>query len=468
MFVFLACVFLLLLGYLIYGRFVERVFGIDPDAPTPAVSCADSVDFIVLPPGRIFLIQFLNIAGLGPVFGAILGALYGPVALLWIVFGSVFAGAVHDYLSGMISLRFKGQSLPSLVEKFMGTKARSAFIVFLIFFLILLGTIFALSPAQMLAEITASSPACWIAAVFFYYFLATLLPIDKIIGRFYPIFAVLLLGVSLALLAVLFMRGGAFYPHLNLDNQNPQGLPIFPLMFVTIACGAVSGFHASQSPLMARCLPNEKYGRPIFYGAMITEGIVALIWATLGMAFYPDSAALQAAVAAGSPGSVVSRISRDFLGETGGVLAILSVILLSITSGDTAFRSARLSVADFFGIPQKQWPKRLFLSLFILGAGIGLSFFNLTRIWTYFGWSNQVLAAITLWVGALYLFEKSKNYWIALLPALFMTSVCTTYIAYEKIGFNMPLAASEVTGGAAAAVGFLFFMRHIRRRHKTT
>ncbi len=456
--VFLLCVLALTAGYAFYGLFVERLFGSDSSRIPPAVRCEDDVDYIPLPTWRVFLIQFLNIAGLGPVFGAILGALYGPVALLWIVFGSIFAGAVHDYLSGMISVRNDGQSLSFLVEKYLGRHAKTAFLIFLIFFLLLLGTIFAVSPAQMLAEITETPLKWWLIAVFSYYFLATLLPIDKIIGRIYPLFAVLLLGVSIALLAVLFTRGEPFYPHLNLDNQHPSGLPVFPLMFVTIACGAVSGFHASQSPLMARCLSNEKYGRPVFYGAMITEGIVALIWATLGMSFYQDSAHMQAVISAGSPGSVVSQISKAFLGETGGIFAILSVIILSVTSGDTAFRSARLSLADFFKMPQKDWKRRLTLSVLLLGSGVFLSRFDLTRIWTYFGWSNQVVATITLWVCTVYLARHGKNFWISLIPALFMTTVCTTYIAYEKIGFGLPLNVSEAAGIAFAAFLFGFFI----------
>ncbi len=451
----------LIAGYFVYGAFIEKVFKINPSKRTPAVLYADGVDYVPLPTYKIFLIQFLNIAGLGPVFGAILGALYGPVCLLWIVLGSVFAGAVHDYLSGMLSLRYKGQSVTFLMEKFFGARFRGFFLIFLVFFLILVGAVFAMSPAQMLANETPPSFLFWICVIFGYYFLATLLPIDKIIGRFYPYFALLLLGVTVGLIAVLFTRGMPFYPDLTISNQHPAGLPIFPLMFVTIACGALSGFHATQSPMMARCLTNEKYGRPVFYGAMITEGIIALMWATLGMSFYQGSAHLYEAVQTGGPIFVVSAIAKDFLGSVGGFLTVLSVVILSITSGDTAFRSARLNLADVLHLPQKEVRNRLLLSAIVLLGGIGLCFIPLMSIWTYFGWANQLLATSTLWICTLYLRRRHTLYILTLLPALFMTSVCATYIAYEKIGFHLPL---EVAQGIGIGTSLLFLLIFVWKR----
>lgn len=456
--IFLIAVAALLAGYAIYGKLVEKIFAADEERVTPAVSKCDNVDYMVLPAWRVFLIQFLNIAGLGPVFGAILGALYGPVALLWIVLGSIFAGGVHDYMAGMISLREDGKSLVPLVEKYMGSKIKSLFLVFMVFFLLLLGAVFAMSPARMLADMSGSQFIWWIVAIFGYYFLATLLPIDKIIGRFYPLFAVLLLGVTLALLVVLFATGNDFYPNLTLANLHPKGLPIFPLMFVTIACGALSGFHATQSPLMARCLSNEKYGRPIFYGAMITEGIVALVWATLGMAFYKDSNALNDVVVASGPGGVVSDVANGYLGHIGGMLAVLAVVLLSITSGDTAFRSARLTIGDYWTRGKKSFAKRMIISVFVLSGGIAMSFFDLTTIWTYFGWANQCLATITLWMASFYLYSKGKRYWLTLLPAGFMTVVCVTYIMYDKIGFRLPLNWSIIAGVIAAVTAVIWFV----------
>ena len=467
MLIFFSAVACLLLGYLIYSRIVEKIFGADEKAITPAISKCDNVDFIVLPKWRVFLIQFLNIAGLGPVFGAILGALYGPVSLLWIVLGSIFAGGVHDYMAGMISLREEGKSLVPLVEKYMGRKFKSIFLLFMVLFLLLLGSVFAMSPAQMIANMLNVKFAWCLSIIFLYYFLATLLPIDKIIGRFYPLFALLLIGVAIALLSVLMLNEKTIYPELSLTNLHPQGLPIYPLMFVTIACGALSGFHATQSPLMARCLANEKQGRGIFYGAMITEGIVALIWATLGMAFYKGSAGLNNTIMQSGPGGVVSEIANGYLGTLGGTFAVLSVVLLSITSGDTAFRSARLTIGDYWQKENKTIRKRLMISAIVLSGGIAMSFFDLTVIWTYFGWANQCLAAMTLWMACFYLKKHHKNYLITLVPAGFITSIVITYIMYDKIGFRLPLNWSVVTGIIISAILVISFILKAEKNAKS-
>lgn len=467
MIIFLLAVACLVLGYAVYSRIVEKVFGIDENAVTPAVEKCDNVDFMILPTWRVFLIQFLNIAGLGPVFGAILGALYGPIALFWIVLGSIFAGGVHDYMAGMISVKNGGKSLVPLVEKYMGAGIKIIFLIFMVLFLLLLGAVFAMSPAHMIADLFNLNFVWCLAAVFLYYFLATLLPIDKIIGRFYPLFALLLMGVTLALTFVLFTGDKEFYPQLSLVNQHPQGLPVFPLMFVTIACGALSGFHATQSPLMARCLKNEKYGRSIFYGAMITEGIVALMWATLGMAFYGGSEGLNATISQSGPGGVVSEISKGFLGDIGGMCAVLAVVLLSITSGDTAFRSARLTIGDYWLKENKTIKKRLLISSLVLSGGIAMSFFDLTVIWTYFGWANQCLAMMTLWMATFYLEKHKKCYWLTLVPAGFITSICVTYILYDKIGFRLPLSLSVIIGvGTAVAATVWFVYHHIKKKEK--
>ena len=465
MIIFLLAVGALITGYFVYGKIVEKIFSANEKTVTPAVEKCDNVDFMVLPTWRVFLIQFLNIAGLGPVFGAILGALYGPVALLWIVFGSIFAGGVHDYMAGMISVRHGGKSLVPLIEKYLGSKVKSLFLIFMILFLLLLGSVFAMSPAKMLAELSHTDFIWWIIVIFGYYFLATLLPIDKIIGRFYPLFALLLIGVSVAMITVLFASNTDFYPNLTMANLHPKELPIFPLMFVTIACGAISGFHATQSPLMARCLANEKYGRPIFYGAMITEGIVALIWATLGMAFYQDGSAMNQVITQSGPGGVVSDVANGYLGYVGGIFAVLSVVLLSVTSGDTAFRSARLTIGDYWRKDSKSLKKRLLISIVVLSGGIGLSFFNLTPIWLYFGWANQLLATITLWMATFYLYKEKRCYLITLLPAGFMTAVCTSYILYDKLGFRLPLNVSSISGAVLAALLVIIFVwRHRKEK----
>ena len=460
MLIFILSAILLIFGYLIYGLFVEKILGISEKNKTPAVTQADGIDFVPLHPAKIFLIQFLNIAGVGPVFGAILGALYGPVCLIWIVFGSIFAGAVHDMLSGVISLRTQGQTMTFFVKRFFGTGFYFIFSVLLIFLLILVGSIFAQIPANILSSQTGMAFGIWLGIIFAYYFLATLLPIDKIIGRFYPIFASCLIISTILLLIVLFTKGMAFYPDLNTLNQNPNNMPIFPLMFITIACGAISGFHATQSPLMARCVTNEKYARPIFYGAMILEGFIALIWATLGIAFYQGTDGLNEALGpTGATGTVVSEISSSLLGKTGGILTLLSIIALTITSGDTALRSARLSMADVFKINQKKLLNRLLLTCLVLGISTLLAFIDLNKIWIYFGWSNQMLATIMLWTGTFYLYEKKKNFWISLLPALFMTSVCMTYLAYAEIFLNWDIINSRYFGvfGTLTLSALLYF-----------
>lgn len=457
MLLFLASVVILLIGYAFYGALVAKIFGANNKLKTPAVSLCDHVDFIALPNWKVFLIQFLNIAGLGPVFGAILGALYGPIALFWIVLGSIFAGGVHDYMAGMMSVREKGCSLVHIVEKYMGKKIKIVFLIFMVAFLLLLGAVFALAPAHMLASIFEQDFIWWIIAVFGYYFMATLLPIDKIIGRFYPIFALMLICVTIALISVLFFNGSDFYHNMDFTNHHPQNLPIFPLMFVTIACGALSGFHATQSPLMARCLQNESKGRAIFYGAMITEGIVALIWATLGMTFYNNNE-LMTAITNDGPGGVVSQIADGLLGSIGGTFAVLSVIILSITSGDTAFRSARLTIGDYWMKNKKGLSKRMIISTLVLSGGISLSFFDLTVIWTYFGWANQCLAALTLWTACFYLHYHHKPYWLTLIPAWFISAVCISYIMYDKIGFHLSASLSEWTGIICSTILVITFI----------
>jgi len=453
----LACL-TLICGYIFYGAFVEKVWGITKD-PTPALKHPDGVDYIPMPTYKTFLIQFLNIAGLGPVFGALLGAIYGPVCLLWIVFGCIFAGAVHDYLSGMLSLHHDGKSLIFLIETYFGKRTKYVALFLLVAMLLLVGAIFAKSPASMIAAQTHSSVWIWLAVIFGYYFIATLLPIDKLIGRFYPIFALCLLVSSVLLVGILFTQNVPTFLNFDLANHHPNNLPLFPLVFVTIACGAISGFHATQSPMMARCLRDQKYGRPVFYGAMILEGIVALIWATLGICFYENSGALLAAVNRADTGGVVAEISQGLLGSSGGMITIASVIILAITTGDTCFRSARLSLADFLKMPQDKLPARLSLTLIILTGGVLLSLINVATIWRYFGWFNQTLAMFTLWLVTVYLYKTKKCFWISLVPAAFMTGVSAAYIVYDKLFLNLGSECAHWAGATImilAFIGFLF------------
>ena len=461
MLLFLIACTTLILGYCVYGFFVEKVWGI-AHTPTPAVKHPDGIDYIPFPTYKAFLIQFLNIAGLGPVFGAILGAVYGPVCLLWIVFGCIFAGAVHDYLSGMLSLKHDGKSLIYLMEIYFGKKIKYIALFLLIAMLLLVGAIFAKSPAQMLGQLTHSSMWIWLAVVFGYYFVATLLPIDKLIGRFYPIFALCLLGSSICLIIALFMRDIPAFLNFQLANLHPKNLPLFPLLFVTIACGAISGFHATQSPMIARCLKDEKYGRPVFYGAMIVEGIVALIWATLGICFYPSTQHLLNSINQLDAGGVVAEIAKGLLGNIGGIATIASVIILAITTGDTCFRSARLTLADFLKLPQQKIKFRLALSLGVLAGGIFLSIINVSTIWRYFGWFNQTLAMFTLWLVTVYLRKTKKCFWISLVPAVFMTAVSSAYIAYDKLFLGLSVDTAQITGivvGGISLIGFLGFTK---------
>ncbi|BCR03228.1 hypothetical protein DESUT3_02970 [Desulfuromonas versatilis] len=460
---FFACVALLIAGYFVYGKLVDNIFGPDPNRPTPAVTLNDGVDYVEMSPKKIFLVQLLNIAGLGPIFGPILGALYGPSALIWIVIGCIFGGAVHDYFSGMLSMRHEGRSIPDVVGKELGFGFKQFMRLFSIVLLLLVGVVFVLGPAKLLGSMTGLAVPAWVAIIFGYYFLATILPIDKIIGRIYPLFGAVLIFMAVGLTAALIYKGYNFYPELTLANLHPKELPLWPLMFITIACGAISGFHATQSPLMARCVTNEKLGRPLFYGSMIGEGIIALIWATLGMAFYSGSTGLNAALGQGGPAYVVNEISTTLLGPVGGLLAIIGVVILPISSGDTAFRSARLIIADFINLPQKVATKRLLLAVPLFVVGFLISRGDFGVIWRYFGWANQTLATIVLWAAAAYLAKEAKLHWIASLPATFMTAVATTYIFVDKIGFGLSLQVSTIIGIAAALLSLGAFLAKFRK-----
>jgi len=462
---FLVALALLVGGYIIWGAFVEKVFGIDENRVTPACANPDGIDYVPLSWWRSFLIQFLNIAGLGPIFGALAGALWGPVALLWIVFGCIFAGATHDFFSGMISLRHNGASVSEIVGIYLGNNAKQVMRVFSVILLILVGTVFIAGPARLLVTLTGGQVVfnTWLIIIIVYYALATILPIDQLIGKIYPIF-----GAALLIMAV-GIGGGILFsglpvPEMTLANLHPRSLPLWPLVFITIACGAISGFHATQSPLMARCLTNEKYGRRVFYGSMIAEGVVALIWATAGMTFFGGTAGLAAALApaAGGPGGVVHTISMAWLGTIGGALAVLGVVACPITSGDTAFRSARLTIADALGYNQVPLKNRLIVAVPLFAIGIYLTQIDFAIIWRYFAWSNQTLAMLMLWAAAAYLKVNGKLHWIATVPATFMAAVTVTYILQAPEGLRLATSISYPAGLLAAALmlGAFLFYKH--------
>lgn len=468
MITFTICLFVLVLGYFSYGKCVEKVFGVDPQRVTPAFTKQDGVDYMPLPTWKIFMIQFLNIAGLGPIFGAIMGAKFGTASFLWIVLGSIFAGATHDFLAGALSLRQDGLSLPELIGRYLGTNFKQFMRGFTVILMILVGAVFVAGPAGLLANLTPESfdATFWIIVVFLYYMLATLLPVDKIIGKVYPLFAIALIFMAIGILVMLFVHQPAL-PELTegLANTHPSSLPIFPFMFVSIACGAISGFHATQSPLMARCMQNERHARPVFYGAMITEGIVALIWAAAATYFF-----LENGMGESNAAVVVNAITKDWLGPVGSVLAVLGVIAAPITSGDTAFRSARLIVADFLHLEQRSISKRLLICVPMFIVSIGILLYSqkdaagFDMIWRYFAWTNQTLAVFTLWALTVYLAQARKNYWITLLPALFMSAVCSTYILVAPEGLHLPTLPSQIAGIVIAcclAIAFFLWRRRV-------
>lgn len=485
MITFITAFLLLVVGYLFYGAFVEKVFGSDSNRKTPCFTRTDGVDFMPMATWKVFLIQFLNIAGTGPIFGAIQGILFGPAAYFWIVLGCIFGGAVHDYMAGMLSIRKDGASLPELVGDELGNGARLTMRILSLVLMILVGAVFATTPAGLLSsmiggESILGDKTLWIIVIFAYYILATLMPIDKLIGKIYPVFGVALLIMAVGVGAGIFLNPGEM-PEITdaFSNHHPaSSIPLFPGICITIACGAVSGFHATQSPMMARCIKNEKYGRPIFYGSMITEGVVALIWAAAAIKFADSfdvskfdmeaSAApyekLWAIMTNGgetapNPAILVNSICQSWLGTIGAILAVLGVVAAPITSGDTAFRSARLIAADFMHYKQNKIYKRLILSVPIFVISGVLMFIKFDVLWRYFAWFNQSLSVFTLWTITVWLAKNKKLYIVSLIPALWMTMVCSTYILIAPEGFNLLPAISYTVGGLCTIASIiLFFM----------
>lgn len=457
MITFLVCLVLLVVAYFAHGSYLERVCKIDPKRAVPSQSLYDGVDYVPMSRWRTFLIQLLNIAGIGPIFGAIMGACFGPVAFLWITLGGIFMGAMHDFLSGVMLVRNDGLSISEIVGRYMGRATLQFMRIFSIILLILVGVVFLRSPASILGEmIPAVSYWWWIGIIIVYYFVATLLPIDKIIGKLYPLFGAALIFMAIGLAGVI-LFGDYSVPELSLSTlrnyqPNAEALPIVPTLFITIACGAISGFHATQSPLMARCIKSEGDCRSVFYGAMITESIIALIWAAIAMAFFhgPDKLAVALAEHGNSAAWVVNTISTSTLGIVGGVLAVLGVVAAPITSGDTAFRSARLIVADSLHIEQRSIPKRLMICIPIFAIGLVLNFIDFDVVWRYFSWTNQALATVVLWTIVVYHRREGYNMWVALLPAIFMTYICSSFVFISDQFFGMEnRTAAYILGGVA-------------------
>ena len=470
MITFIIALITLVAGFLLYGKFMEKFFGADDSRPTPAMSMQDGVDYTPMPTWKVFTIQFLNIAGLGPIFGAILGAMYGPVAYIWIVLGAIFMGAVHDYFSGMLSIRNGGASIPEIVGKYLGPGFQNFLRIFSLLLLIFVGVAFVSGPAGLLATLTGGGLKIWLYAIFAYYLIATLLPINKIIGKIYPLFGIALLimaiGVGTAILVNGF-TGHIHIPEITSDSfrdmhTNPAENLVYPMLFIVISCGALSGFHSTQSPMMARTIKKESYGRYVFYGAMITESVVALIWATAAMSFFGGTEGLNSTIASGhNPAWVVNEISTTWFGHIGAVFAIIGVIAAPITTGDTAFRSARLTVADVFNYKQTSIKHRLVISIPLFVVGWLLSQLEFSTIWKYLGLSNQVLAVVVLWAGAMYLAKVKKPHWLLSLPAAFMTSVTFTYLLVAPVkngGFSIDPGTGYWIGLAGGILSLIIFM----------
>ena len=477
---FLLCLAILVGGYFVYGKIVDNTFGPD-DRETPAVRINDGVDYVVMPQWKLFLVQLLNIAGLGPIFGAMQGALWGPVVFLWITFGTIFAGGVHDYFSGMMSERNDGASIAEVTGRYLGPVMQNIMRVFSVVLLIMVGTVFAVGPAGLIVTLCKNSGMSgvltttlfWLIIILVYYFIATFISIDAIIGKIYPLFGICLIIMAVGVIFGIFTNPAYTIPEIwaNFSNMHPSNTPIWSFMFITVACGAISGFHSTQSPLMARCMKSEKQGHFVFYGAMVCEGVIALIWAAAGCALYTITdgkmAGLAEALAAGQSAAIYDVCAKT-MGGVGIALAMIGVVICPITSGDTAFRSARLTLADWFKIDQDSYANRLKLCVPVLGVGaflgIGnaLGFINYTVIWRYFSWTNQTLAMIVLWAASMYLFKEKKNYWITAVPATFMSAVSSTYfvLAPECLGglLNHKTAEGAIVYNTAVAypVGILF------------
>lgn len=452
---------------MVYGRIVEKIFAPD-DRQTPAITMEDGVDFVPIKTWKAVLIQLLNIAGTGPIFGALMGACFGPVVFLWIVLGAIFGGAVHDYMCGMISERHKGASIAELSGIYLGKSALYVMRGFSVLLLLLTGTVFVTSPAALIARLTPESLSAgfWVVVILIYYILATLLPIDKIIGRLYPIFGVVLIIMAVTIGGASLFGESYHIPEITLQDLHPEGLPIWPFMFVTVACGAISGFHATQSPMISKCITSEKVGRKVFYGAMIIESVIALVWAAAGVAFYGETGGLNEALSTIGQSGTVYEISNTMLGPIGGILAIIGVVACPITSGDTAFRSARLILAESFHLDQKAMKNRLVITIPLLGIGALLTQLDFNVLWRYFSWSNQTLAMIALWVASAYLLKNASNKYGALItafPATFMSAVSLTYILMADEGFKLSASIAYPAGVCFAIVLFAVFLSKLRR-----
>lgn len=441
---------------MVYSRIAQKIYGLDPNMTMPCDRFGDGVDYVAMPTWRVFLIQLLNIAGLGPVFGALSGCLFGPVCLLWIVLGCVLAGAVHDFMAAMASAEHGGENLPEFIGTQLGSVALRFMRGLCVLLMLLVGVVFTSGPAGMLNGLFPSiSIVGWCAIIMTYYFCATILPINVIIGKIYPVFGALFVFMAIGVAVALPFSGYEILPNVDFfTSVHPKGFSVWPMLFVTIACGAISGFHATQSPMMVRCLKSAKSMRPVFYGAMIAEGLVALVWAVVGMTLR-DVLSLDEI----TPAQAVSESCTLLLGHVGAIVAVLGVVVLPITSGDTAMRCCRLMIADALHLEQRAIRNRLLLALPIFAIVIIISNLDFSIIWRYFGWANQALSCFTLWGLSVLLRKRGRFHWVVSLPAFFMTNVCICFLLCSPdCLIGLPMLPSTIVSVLISSVLFACFL----------
>ena len=466
MYSFIICFVILVASYFIYGKLIEKIAGVDETQKTPSFRLKDGIDYMPMSKMKNFLIHFLNIAGLGPIFGAIQGALFGPAAFIWIVAGTIFIGCVHDFFSGFMSMRNDGLTMPNIISKYLGSKIQKIMAVIIVITGIFVSATFAKGSADLLFNLTDTSLLLWITIIFIYFLIATVFPIDKIIGKIYPIFGALLLLMVILMTGALILNPSYTIPEFTTQGLYLTNKSIFPYLFITIACGAISGFHASQSPIVARCIENEKDARPVFFGAMVLEGLVALCWAAITMAFFhgqPQLAVLYGA----TPSLAVNEMSRILLGPVGLVLTIIGVVICPITSGDTALRSSRITIADELKLNQEKIISRLKLAVPLFLAAYGLTFVDFTLIWRYFAFLQLIVATIILYATSVYLIQKEKPYIVALLPAIVCTLIATGYILQAPEGLRLPSMIANMIAIITTIIISIIFLKKFKYLQKT-
>ena len=459
MYTFIACVVFLVVGYFIYGKIVEKVFDIDGSVETPATKYDDGEDYIPMSKVKLFFLRYINIAGLGPIFGAIQGALFGPSAFLWIILGTIFAGAVHDFCSGFLSVRQDGLSIPGIIGKYLGSKVRHLLTILIVVTAVLVVATFTKGAATLLASLTSINGLMWIVIIFIYFFIAIILPVNKLVGKIYPIFGFFFILITFLLLGGLISSPVYTVPELTTKGLYYTPFPLFPFLFVTITCGAISGYHSTQSPLIARYVKDEKDMKPVFYGAMVLEGFTALVWAAIAMAFFKGNPQL-ALFLGRTPAIAVKEFSYVFLGKIGLILTVLCVAFCPIITGDTILRGARLAILDEFGVSGDQLLSRLKIITPLLVIAFVLTFVDFSIMWTFFAWVQISIASLILWTSTVYLIKRKRKYVLTLIPAMFCSVVSVAYILQAPGGFYIePIIANTIAVIVTVALTAIFMKK---------